>query len=178
MNSKGEPLPPDIDDAHNAIDSKIIKRTMISQEALERDDAGGILAASNSKRENGDADYDYSDLGPETGVDAIGDITTIPVKNLSYIFYKDDDETDAFNDEDQQLDKVSNVLYHRHIKESMDSNLSTNTDATSKPIADSNLHARNKDDYTYCDNGTNLVGARNEIEKITFRNANNQMLSN
>ncbi|KAK1124289.1 hypothetical protein K0M31_006661 [Melipona bicolor] len=102
---------------------------MISQEARERDDAGGILAPSNSKRENGDVDYDYSDLAPETDVDVIDDVTTIPVKNLFYVFYKDD-ETEACNYEDQQLDKVSNVLDHRHIKESTDSNLSA-TDATS-----------------------------------------------
>ncbi|KAK1124377.1 hypothetical protein K0M31_006741 [Melipona bicolor] len=150
MDSKGEPLLPDIDDAHNAIDSNIIKQT-ISQEARERDDAGGILAASNSKHENGDVDYDYSDLGPETDVDAIDDVTTIPVKNLSYAFYKDDDETEACNDEDE-LDKVSNVLDHRHIKKSMDSNLNANTHITREPIADSKLHARNKDDYTYYDN--------------------------
>ncbi|KOX75163.1 hypothetical protein WN51_14310 [Melipona quadrifasciata] len=72
---------------------------------------------------------DYSDVG------AIDDVTTIPVKNLSYAFYKDD-ETEACNDEDQQLDKVSNVLDHRHIRESTDSNLSA-TDATSQPIAGS-----------------------------------------
>ncbi|KOX69102.1 hypothetical protein WN51_06505 [Melipona quadrifasciata] len=132
MNSKGESLPPDIDDAHNAIDSNIIKRTMISQETRERGDSGGILAASNGKRENGDVDYDYSYLAPETDVGAIDDLTTIPVKNLS-AFYKDD-ETEACNEEDQQLDKVSNVLDHKHIRESTDSNLSA-TDATSQPIA-------------------------------------------
>ncbi|KOX74416.1 hypothetical protein WN51_00319 [Melipona quadrifasciata] len=111
------PLFSDIDYAHHAIDSNIIKRTMISHEARERDDAGGILATSNSKCENGDVDYDYSHLAPETDVGAIDDVTTIPVKNLSYAFYKNDDETEACNDEDQQLDKLSNVLDRRHIKE-------------------------------------------------------------
>ncbi|KAK1124490.1 hypothetical protein K0M31_006841 [Melipona bicolor] len=148
---------------------------MISQEARERDDAGGILATSNSKRENGDVDYDYSDLAPETDVDAIDDVTTIPVKNLPNAFYKDN-ETEACNDEDQQFDKVSNVLNHGHIKESTDSNLSV-PDATSQTIADSNLRACNEDSDPYSDNGTSSVGARNEIEKITFDKANDPMVS-
>ncbi|KAK1124032.1 hypothetical protein K0M31_007058 [Melipona bicolor] len=131
---------------------------MISQEARERDDAGSILVTSNSKRENGDVNYDYSDLAPETDVDAIDDVTTIPVKNLSYAFYKDD-ETEACNDEERQLDKVSNVLNHGHIKEPTDSNLSANTDAASQPIADSNLRAHDEDGDSYSDNGTSSVGA-------------------
>ncbi|KAK1137443.1 hypothetical protein K0M31_001953 [Melipona bicolor] len=54
MNSKDEPLLPDIDDAHNPINS-IIKRTMkLSQEACDHDDAGGILAASNGKQQQQD----------------------------------------------------------------------------------------------------------------------------
>ncbi|KAK1137555.1 hypothetical protein K0M31_002059 [Melipona bicolor] len=93
------------------------------------------------------------------------------------VFYKDNDETDACNDENEQLDKGSNVLDHRHIKESTDSNLSANTDVTSEPIADSNLRPRNKDDDIYSDNGTSSVGARNKMEKITFRKANHQMVS-
>ncbi|KOX76022.1 hypothetical protein WN51_12509 [Melipona quadrifasciata] len=86
-------------------------------EARERDDAGSSLATSNSKRENGDVDYDYSHLAPETDVGATDDVTTIPVKNLSYAFYKNDDEAEACKKEDQQL-KVSNVLDYRHIRES------------------------------------------------------------
>ncbi|KAK1137791.1 hypothetical protein K0M31_002285 [Melipona bicolor] len=51
MNSKREPLLPDIDDAHNAINSNIIKLTMISPEARDYNDAGGFLAASNGKQQ-------------------------------------------------------------------------------------------------------------------------------
>ncbi|KAK1131996.1 hypothetical protein K0M31_016138 [Melipona bicolor] len=90
--------------------------------------------ATSKKTKNSDAHYDYSELGPETNVNAIDDVATIPAKNLSYAFYKDDDETETCNDEDQQLDKISNVLDHRQIKESTDSNLSANTNATSQPI--------------------------------------------
>ncbi|KAK1137792.1 hypothetical protein K0M31_002286 [Melipona bicolor] len=130
--------------------------------------------AMSRKTKNSDADYDYSDLGPETNVNAINDIATLPVKNLSYVFYKD--ETDACNDENQQLDKGLNVLGHRHINESTDFNLSVN-DVTNEPIADSNLRARNEDDDPYSDNGTSAVGPRNEIEKRTFGKANNPMVS-
>ncbi|XP_054001388.1 serine-rich adhesin for platelets-like [Hylaeus anthracinus] len=80
MNSKDKPLFLDMDDAHNAINSNILKQTMLSQETRDRDD--GILAASNGKHENGDADYDYSDLGPETDVDAVDDVS-VPVENDS-----------------------------------------------------------------------------------------------
>ncbi|KOC64583.1 Protein phosphatase 1E [Habropoda laboriosa] len=75
MNSKDKPFL-DIDDAHNATNSNILKQTVISQEPHDRDrdrdrdhEDDGILAASNGKHENGDADYDNSDLGPETVVD-------------------------------------------------------------------------------------------------------------
>ncbi|KOX78925.1 hypothetical protein WN51_08684 [Melipona quadrifasciata] len=54
--------------------------------------------------------------------------------NVPENVHVNDDETEACNEEDQQLDKVSNVLDHRHIRESTDSNLSA-TDATSQPIA-------------------------------------------
>ncbi|KOX72935.1 hypothetical protein WN51_01865 [Melipona quadrifasciata] len=50
--------------------------------------------------------------------------------------FDDDGKTDACNDKNQQLDKGSNVIDHRHINESTDSNLNANTDATSEPIAD------------------------------------------
>ena len=100
MNSKEKPLFLEIDDAHNAINSNILKQAIISQDPRDHED-DGILAASNGKHENGDADYDYSDLGPETDVDAVDDVATTPVKNLSYEFYKDDDH---------HPDKDSNVL--------------------------------------------------------------------
>ncbi|XP_076668664.1 uncharacterized protein LOC143369097 [Andrena cerasifolii] len=101
MNSKEKPLFLEIDDAHNAINSNILKQAIISQDPRDHED-DGILAASNGKHENGDADYDYADLGPETDVDAIDDVATTPVKNLSYEFYKDDD--------DDHPDKDSNLL--------------------------------------------------------------------
>ncbi|CAD1479998.1 unnamed protein product, partial [Heterotrigona itama] len=148
MNSKDKPLFLDMDDAHNAINSNILKQTMISQEARDHDDDGGILAASNGKHENGDADYDYSDLGPETNVDAIDDVaTTMPVKNLSYEFYKDDDEN--ARDENQQADKArSNVLDNMHVDETTDANLNANADRVTdrEPIADSNLHDERDED--------------------------------
>ncbi|KAK1120879.1 hypothetical protein K0M31_011079 [Melipona bicolor] len=87
------------------------------------------VIATSRKTKKSDAHYDYSELGPETNVNVIDDVIMIPVKDLSYSFYKGDDET-----EDQQFDKVSNVLDDRHIKESTDSNLSA-IDATSQPIA-------------------------------------------
>lgn len=90
----------EIDDAHNAINSNILKQAIISQDPRDHED-DGILAASNGKHENGDADYDYSDLGPETDVDAVDDVATTPVKNLTYELYKDDDD---------HPDKDSNVL--------------------------------------------------------------------
>ncbi|PBC30719.1 Protein phosphatase [Apis cerana cerana] len=140
MNSKDKPLFMDIDDAHNAINSNILKQSMISQEP--RDDDGGILAASNGKHENGDADYDYSDLGPETNVDAIDDVT-MPVKNLSYEFYKDDD----ICHEDGQTDNDSNILDNRDMDESINANLNANTNIiTHEQITDNNLHENNDDD--------------------------------
>ncbi|KAK1137758.1 hypothetical protein K0M31_002252 [Melipona bicolor] len=81
------------------------------------------------------------------------------------------DETDAYIDEDQQRD--STVLDRGHIK---NSNLTANTDATSEPIADSNLRARHKDDGDYSEKGASSVNAPNEIEKIIFGKANNQMI--
>lgn len=140
MNSKDKPLFMDIDDAHNAINSNILKQSMISQESRDEDD--GILAASNGKHENGDADYDYSDLGPETNVDAIDDVT-MPVKNLSYEFYKDDD----ICHEDGRTDNDSNILDNRDMDESINANLNANTDImTHEQITDNNLHEDNDDD--------------------------------
>lgn len=141
MNSKDKPLFMDIDDAHNAINSNILKQSMISQEPRDDDDA--ILAASNGKHENGDTDYDYSDLGPETNVDAIDDVTTMPVKNLSYEFYKDDD----ICHEDGQPDNDSNILDNRDIDESINANLNANTNIiTHEQITDNNLHENDDDD--------------------------------
>lgn len=105
MNSKEKPLFLDIDDAHNAINSNILKQAIISQEPRDQDD-DGILAASNGKHENGDTDYDYSDLGPETDVDAIDDVATMPMKNLSYEFYKDDESSQ----DGDHTDRDSNIL--------------------------------------------------------------------
>ncbi|KAG6804075.1 titin [Apis mellifera caucasica] len=140
MNSKDKPLFMDIDDAHNAINSNILKQSMISQESRDEDD--GILAASNGKHENGDADYDYSDLGPETNVDAIDDVT-MPVKNLSYEFYKDDD----ICHEDGRTDNDSNILDNRDMDESINANLNANTNImTHEQITDNNLHEDNDDD--------------------------------
>ncbi|XP_060814536.1 repetitive organellar protein-like isoform X2 [Bombus pascuorum] len=142
MNSKDKPLFLDIDDAHNAINSNILKQAMISQESRNHDDAG-ILAASNGKHENGDADYDYSDLGPETDVDAVDDVATMPVKNLSYEFY---DDSDSAHDENQS-GKDSNVLDNMDVDESMNANLNANnTDVTHEPIAGNNLHDDDEDD--------------------------------
>ncbi|KOX70628.1 Putative polypeptide N-acetylgalactosaminyltransferase 9 [Melipona quadrifasciata] len=77
-----------------------------------------LTTTSPKKMKNSDDHYDYSDLGSEINVNAIHD------------------ETDAYIDEDQQRHEDSNVLDHGHIKESTDSNLTANTDATSEPIAD------------------------------------------
>ncbi|XP_033350944.1 titin-like [Bombus vosnesenskii] len=141
MNSKDKPLFLDIDDAHNAINSNILKQAMISQESRNHDDAG-ILAASNGKHENGDADYDYSDLGPETDVDAVDDVATMPVKNLSYEFY---DDSDSAHDENQP-GKDPNVLDNMDVDESMNANLNANTDVTHEPIAGNNLHDDDEDE--------------------------------
>ncbi|KAK1137440.1 hypothetical protein K0M31_001950 [Melipona bicolor] len=54
MNSRREPLLPDIDDAHHANDSNIIKLTMISPEARDHNDAGGFLAANYGKQQQQD----------------------------------------------------------------------------------------------------------------------------
>ncbi|XP_076245300.1 uncharacterized protein LOC143185888 isoform X2 [Calliopsis andreniformis] len=130
MNSKEKPLFLAIDDAHNAINSNILKQAIISQEPREHED-DGILAASNGKHENGDADYDYSDLGPETDVDAIDDVATMPVKNLSYDFYKDDESS---HDEDH-IDRDSNIL---------DNAKSMND--KQQPDAENNLHPDDQDE--------------------------------
>ncbi|XP_076624811.1 uncharacterized protein LOC143343624 [Colletes latitarsis] len=134
MNSKDKPLFLDIDDAHNAINSNILKQTMLSQEPRDHGD-DGIVAASNGKHENGDADFDYSDLGPETDVDTVDDVATMPVKNLSYEFYKDDDSS---HDEDQP-DKDSNILDNVRMDE-MEVNVKR------QPDAENNLQEEDDDD--------------------------------
>ncbi|KAK1124493.1 hypothetical protein K0M31_006844 [Melipona bicolor] len=52
MNSKREPLLPDTDDVHHAND--IIKLTMITPEARDRNDAGSFLAANYGKQQQQD----------------------------------------------------------------------------------------------------------------------------
>ncbi|CAK9820431.1 Protein phosphatase 1E [Anthophora plagiata] len=151
MNSKDKPLFLDIDDAHNAINSNILKQTVISQESRDRDrnrdhEDDGILAASNGKHENGDADYDYSDLGPETDVDAIDDVSTMPVKNLSYEFYKDNDS----NHDQDQSDKDSNVLDDINVNESANANVNANI--THESFDDANLHKDDGDEDNDNDN--------------------------
>ncbi|KOX68705.1 hypothetical protein WN51_07417 [Melipona quadrifasciata] len=54
MNLKREPFLPDIDDAHHANDSNIIKRTMIIPEGRDHNDAGGFLAANYGKQQQQD----------------------------------------------------------------------------------------------------------------------------
>ncbi|KAK1131952.1 hypothetical protein K0M31_016094 [Melipona bicolor] len=54
MNSKREPLLPDIDDAYNANDLNVIKLTIISPEVRDHNNAGGFLAASNGKQQQQD----------------------------------------------------------------------------------------------------------------------------
>ncbi|XP_076176525.1 uncharacterized protein LOC143151346 isoform X2 [Ptiloglossa arizonensis] len=107
MSSKDKPLFPDIDGANKSINSNIIAlRPMMLVQKPRDNNEDNILAASNGKHENGDADYDYSDLGPETDVDATDDVATMPVKSLSYESRKEDDSS---HDEDQP-DKESNIL--------------------------------------------------------------------
>ncbi|KOX74781.1 hypothetical protein WN51_00388 [Melipona quadrifasciata] len=48
---KREPFHPDIDDAHHANDSNIIKLTMITSETPDHNDAGGFLAANYGKQQ-------------------------------------------------------------------------------------------------------------------------------
>ncbi|XP_076280755.1 uncharacterized protein LOC143209246 [Lasioglossum baleicum] len=134
MNSKDKPLFLDIDDAHNAINSNNLKQTMLSQEPRDHGD-DGILAASNGKHENGDADYDYSDLGPETDVDAIDEVPTMPVKNLSYEFYKDDDS----NPDEDHRDKDSNVLDNMGIN-------APEINPKYQPDAENNVHENQDED--------------------------------
>ncbi|XP_012138904.2 uncharacterized protein LOC100882509 [Megachile rotundata] len=110
MNSKDKPMPRDIEYAQNAIESKVLKQTMIS-DPCDRDD-GDIMEASNGKHENGDADYDYSDLGPETNVDAIDDVP-MPVKNLSYEFYKDQELDKEPMDESNIVARPDNNLHEK-----------------------------------------------------------------
>ncbi|XP_076661321.1 uncharacterized protein LOC143365235 [Halictus rubicundus] len=134
MNSKDKPLFLDIDDAHNAINSNNLKQTMLSQEPRDHGDEG-ILAASNGKHENGDADYDYTDLGPETDVDAIDEMPMLPVKKLSYEFYKDDDS----NPDEDHRDKDSNVLDNVGIN-------APEINPKYQPDAENNLHEDQDED--------------------------------
>ncbi|XP_076755861.1 uncharacterized protein LOC143426346 isoform X4 [Xylocopa sonorina] len=173
MNSKDKPMFLGIDDAHNAINSNILKQSMIGQEPRDHED-DGILAASNGKHENGDADYDYSDLGPETDVDAIDDVVAMPVKNLSYDFYKDTDSVhhedvvampvknlsyefykdtepahdhdDNDDDDDDQPDNVTNVLDNMDLDESGNANINVNANVMHESIAANNLHENDEDD--------------------------------
>ncbi|CAL7947094.1 unnamed protein product [Xylocopa violacea] len=166
MNSKDKPLFLGIDDAHNAINSNILKQSMIAQEPRDHED-DGILAASNGKHENGDADYDYSDLGPETDVDAIDDVVAMPVKNLSYDFYKDTDsvhrddvvampvknlsydfykDSDSVHDDNDQPDNVTNVLDNMDLDDSGNANINVNANVMHESIAANNLHENDEDD--------------------------------
>ncbi|KAK1131993.1 hypothetical protein K0M31_016135 [Melipona bicolor] len=76
MNSKGEPLLPDIDDAHDANDSNIIKRTMNFPEAR---DAGGFLAANYGKQQQQQDEYITSDI------EILGSSDSIEIPQTQYL---------------------------------------------------------------------------------------------
>ncbi|KAG7208985.1 hypothetical protein KM043_015152 [Ampulex compressa] len=51
-------------------------------------------ASSNGKHENGNADYDYEDFGPETDVDAVDDLVYVPPEKFSRKLFEDDEVAD------------------------------------------------------------------------------------
>ncbi|KAK1131995.1 hypothetical protein K0M31_016137 [Melipona bicolor] len=79
MNSKREPLLPDIDNAHNAINSNIIKRMMISPEARDHNDTGGFLAASNGKQQQQQDECITSDI------EILGSSGSIEIPQTQYL---------------------------------------------------------------------------------------------
>ncbi|XP_043250377.1 mucin-5AC-like isoform X2 [Colletes gigas] len=153
MNSKDKPLFLDMDDDDVAINLSFLKQAILSQKPRDHEDEG-IVAASNGKHENGGAEYDYSDLGPETDVDAADEVATMPVKNLSYEFNKDDDSS---HDEDQP-DIDSNILDNVRTDE-MEVNVKRQTDA------ENNLQEDDDDDDDE-DNEDNDNDNDNDNDKV------------